>query len=123
MANLPYYNDQEAHPTTYLSSAILPVAVATVAGFVVAQVRAGLILFVNACVFTCSHLRVSPHAWVPERSVGDAALLTPPRRCLCPCRLLDAPFKGTRHTPTAFTAPFAMPPTAAKPPTAHASGY
>ncbi|GBF99304.1 choline transporter-like [Raphidocelis subcapitata] len=40
MANLPYYNDPEGHPSTYLSSAILPIAVAAVTGFVVAQARA-----------------------------------------------------------------------------------
>ncbi|KAI8472764.1 MAG: plasma-membrane choline transporter-domain-containing protein [Monoraphidium minutum] len=38
LANLRYYNDPEAYPSTHLSSAIFPIAVAVLTGFVVAQI-------------------------------------------------------------------------------------
>jgi hypothetical protein len=38
MSRMPYYNDASAYPATHLSSAILPIAVAVVTGYIVAQV-------------------------------------------------------------------------------------
>lgn len=38
LARLPYFSDAAAYPATYLSSAILPVALSVLVGFVVAQV-------------------------------------------------------------------------------------
>jgi choline transporter-like protein 2/4/5 len=39
MSNLAYYNDPANFPSTFLSSAILPIALAVLTGFIVAQVR------------------------------------------------------------------------------------
>ena len=38
MSNLAYYNDPANFPSTFLSSAILPIALAVLTGFIVAQV-------------------------------------------------------------------------------------
>lgn len=38
MSNLEYYNNADKYPATYLSSGILPIAVAVLAGYIVAQV-------------------------------------------------------------------------------------
>jgi len=39
LSNLEYYNSLEKYPSTYLSSGILPIAVAVLTGYVVAQVN------------------------------------------------------------------------------------
>lgn len=39
ISNLEYYNNSEKYPSTYLSSAILPIALAVLTGYIVAQVR------------------------------------------------------------------------------------
>lgn len=38
LSNLPYYHDPLSFPATYLSSAILPITLAVLAGYAVAQV-------------------------------------------------------------------------------------
>jgi choline transporter-like protein 2/4/5 len=38
MSQAEYYNNQEKYPATYLSSGIMPIAVAVLAGYIVAQV-------------------------------------------------------------------------------------
>jgi choline transporter-like protein 2/4/5 len=38
MSNLEYYNNQDKYPSTYLCSGIMPIAVAVLAGYIVAQV-------------------------------------------------------------------------------------
>eukprot|EP00879_Flechtneria_rotunda_P031872 GHRR01034925.1.p1 GENE.GHRR01034925.1~~GHRR01034925.1.p1 ORF type:complete len:121 (+),score=29.84 GHRR01034925.1:167-529(+) len=38
MSNLEYYNNPEKYPATYLSSGILPIAVAVLTGYIVAQI-------------------------------------------------------------------------------------
>lgn len=40
VSNLEYYNNPDKYPSTYLSSAILPIALAVLTGYIVAQVSA-----------------------------------------------------------------------------------
>jgi hypothetical protein len=39
ISNLEYYHNPDKYPSTYLSSAILPIALAVLTGYIVAQVR------------------------------------------------------------------------------------
>jgi choline transporter-like protein 2/4/5 len=62
MSNLEYYNNQAKYPSTYLSSGIMPIAVAVLAGYIVAQVgRLCVAALLVHRVLACCLL----HVWMP----------------------------------------------------------
>lgn len=59
MSRMPYYNDATAYPATFLSSAILPIAVAVITGYIVAQVRGVTAGECGRCVAACGMAAVA----------------------------------------------------------------